>query len=78
MDELKSRCLGQLEIISKKRLLSIIEGQEMDSSSSESGNGAANNVSANNVSANNVSAMDIVQESPVVEASQAVTDTCKV
>ncbi len=42
MDELKSRCLGQLEIISKKRLLSIIEGQEMDSSSSESGNGAAN------------------------------------
>ena len=68
MDELKSRCLGQLEIISKKRLLSVIEGQEMDSSSSESGNGAANNVSA----------MDIVQESVVVEASQAVTDTRKV
>lgn len=36
MEELKSRCLDQLEIISKKRLLRVIEGQEMMSSSSES------------------------------------------
>ena len=36
MDELKSRCLDQLEVISKKRLLNMIEGQEMSSSSSES------------------------------------------
>ncbi|CAB3979132.1 Hypothetical predicted protein, partial [Paramuricea clavata] len=65
VDELKSRCLDQLEIISKKRLLRIIEGQEMNSSSSESGHDAANVVSA----------MEVVQESSVVEASQPAPDT---
>ena len=68
MDELKSRCLDQLEIISKKRLLRTIEGQEMNSSSSESGHDAANVVSA----------MEVVQESSVVEASQPAPDTREV
>jgi hypothetical protein len=69
LDELKSRCLDQLEIISKKRLLSIIEGQEMSSSSSESGNGAGNDVSA----------METAQKSHVLEVNQpAVTDMCVV
>lgn len=36
VDELRSRCLDQLEVISKKRLLKVIEGREMSSSSSES------------------------------------------
>lgn len=35
-DELKLRCLDQLEVISKKRLLKVLDGQEMSSSSSES------------------------------------------
>ncbi|XP_028409661.1 caspase activity and apoptosis inhibitor 1-like [Dendronephthya gigantea] len=47
VEELKSRCLDQLEIISKKRLLRIIEGQAMTSSSSESE--AANTHSAMDV-----------------------------
>lgn len=36
VEELKSRCLDQLEGISKRRLLKLIDGREMSSSSSES------------------------------------------
>ena len=39
VDELKSRCLDQLEVMSKKRLLKIMEGREMSCSTSESEHG---------------------------------------
>ena len=58
--ELRSRCLDQLEIISKKRLLRIIDGQEMNSSSSESEHEAGNIPSS----------MEVVEDSSVVQNSQ--------
>ena len=68
MEELKSRCLDQLEVISKKRLLSVIKGQEMNSSSSESEHEV---VKAS-------SAVQVSQENPVIEANQPVADTKEV
>ena len=64
-EDLKSRCLDQLEIISKKRLLSIIKGEEMNSSSSESEHESTN-------------VADVLQENPIVEASQSAADTQEV
>lgn len=76
MEELKARCLDVLEILSRKRLLRMMEGEEMDSSSTESETDGRNDVTTNDSCTNKENTLKVSRES-VIEKNVVGLCCCK-